>query len=150
DAQEKHWWFVVRRKLLSQILDELNYGPDTPILDIGTGTGNSLRLLKERQYRNVVGVDFYHDPLHFCRMSGFKRLAEADVSHLPFADRSFPLVLATDVVEHIDDDQKALEEIYRVMAPGGSLIIIVPAFQSLWGLQDRVSHHKRRYLLPQI
>jgi SAM-dependent methyltransferase len=54
-------------------------------------------------------------------------------------------VLATDTIEHIDDDRKALQEIHRVLVPGGHALIVVPAFASLWGLQDVVAQHKRRY-----
>ena len=60
---------------------------------------------------------------------------------MPFADASFDFVLATDVIEHVDDDRRAAAEILRVLRPGGRALITVPAFQSLWGLQDRQSHH---------
>ena len=62
--------------------------------------------------------------------------------------RSLQLVLATDIIEHVEDDRLALSEIARVLVPGGSAVITVPAFQALWGLQDEVSHHLRRYRLP--
>jgi len=63
-------------------------------------------------------------------------------------DASLDLVLAIDIIEHVEDDRRALREIARVLAPGGNALITVPAFQSLWGLQDEVSHHLRRYRLP--
>ena len=68
-----------------------------------------------------------------------------DATKLPFADDRFDVVLATDIIEHIDNDSRALHEIHRVLAPSGYTIIAVPAFPSLWGLQDIVAHHKRRY-----
>ena len=58
--------------------------------------------------------------------------------------------MATDIVEHVDDDVLALSEIARVLAPGGHALIAVPAFSSLWGQQDEVSHHKRRYRRRQL
>jgi SAM-dependent methyltransferase len=69
---------------------------------------------------------------------------------LPFGDAIYDLVLATDIVEHVDDDALALREIARVLRPGGVALLTVPAFQSLWGLQDKVSHHKRRYRLTNL
>ena len=69
---------------------------------------------------------------------------------MPFEDERFALVLATDIVEHVDDDVRALSEIRRVLAPGGTAVITVPAFESLWGVQDDVSHHKRRYRKRQL
>src|ERR1700753_3257380 len=64
---------------------------------------------------------------------------------MPFKDESFDLVLATDVIEHLEDDRAGLREISRVLTPSGKVLITVPAFPSLWGLQGRVSQHKRRY-----
>jgi SAM-dependent methyltransferase len=72
---------------------------------------------------------------------------QGDICALPFADASFDVVLATDVIEHVDDDGHATAEIARVLAPDGLALITVPAFQSLWGPQDRQALHKRRYRL---
>jgi len=68
----------------------------------------------------------------------------------PVPEQRFDLVLATDVIEHADDDLAALRELCRVLKPGGYLLLNVPAFQLLWGLQDDVSHHKRRYRLHRL
>jgi putative flippase GtrA len=64
---------------------------------------------------------------------------------LPFADGAFDLVTTLDVLEHIDDDVAALAEVRRVLRPRGLLLAAVPAFMFLWGKQDEVSHHQRRY-----
>jgi SAM-dependent methyltransferase len=69
---------------------------------------------------------------------------------LPFADASFDLVTSFDVLEHIDDDVAALRELARVLRPGGRVVMAVPAFPLLWGDQDLVSHHFRRYRWPQL
>jgi SAM-dependent methyltransferase len=92
-----------------------------------------------------LGLDYSPEALRFCREKGFTRVCNADIRVLPFADDTFDLVLATDVIEHIQDDASALNEIARVLKPGGLALITVPAFNSLWGLQDRVGHHYRRY-----
>jgi SAM-dependent methyltransferase len=65
--------------------------------------------------------------------------------NLPFSNASFDLVTCTDVLEHITNDDSTVREINRVLKPGGYVLITVPAFQSLWGHQDEVSHHLRRY-----
>lgn len=67
---------------------------------------------------------------------------------LPFRNEIFDLVLALDVIEHIDDDRAAVKEFYRVLKPGGRLIITVPAFQFLWSEHDQAVHHMRRYTRP--
>src|SRR5205085_5633198 len=56
----------------------------------------------------------------------------------------------SDIIEHVEDDRQALREIRRVLRPGGHALITVPAFPSIWGLQDRVAHHKRRYRMRQL
>src|SRR5260370_41254151 len=64
---------------------------------------------------------------------------------IPFADATFDLVTAFDVLEHLDDDVRALREMARVARPGGLIAVTVPAYQWMWGRQDEVSHHRRRY-----
>jgi len=145
EVEKTHWWFVGRRKLVADLIDELAIDKDSPILDIGTGTGTNLRLLKERGYENYQGLDASDEAIRWCADKNLGKVHKGDVCHLPFADGAFGLVLATDIIEHVDDDLRALREISRVLAPGGKAIITVPAFESLWGLQDDVSRHKRRY-----
>jgi ubiquinone/menaquinone biosynthesis C-methylase UbiE len=75
---------------------------------------------------------------------------KGDVCALPFADASYDLVCATDVIEHVDDDELALAEISRVLRPGAYALLTVPTFASLWGLQDERAQHKRRYRLAEL
>ncbi len=69
---------------------------------------------------------------------------------MPFDDGSFDLLLATDVIEHLDDDVAALAELRRVAAPGARLLVTVPAYRWLWGPHDEAHHHKRRYTLTRL
>jgi SAM-dependent methyltransferase len=69
---------------------------------------------------------------------------------LPYDDATFDLVTALDVVEHLDDDIAGLREMRRVLVPGGRVLIFVPTFMWLWGVQDDISHHRRRYTLPEL
>ena len=71
--------------------------------------------------------------------------AVGDLRALPLAPAVFDVVLALDVLEHLDDDATALAEAARLLKPGGTLVVTVPALPSLWGAQDVVSHHRRRY-----
>lgn len=146
EAEETHWWFVGRRALFARELRRLGVSADARILDAGTSTGTNLRMLGEEGYRRFVGLDLSPDAIRFAAMKGLGRVEQGDVCRMPFEDASFDVVLATDIIEHVDDDLKALEEINRVLTPGGTALITVPAFQSLWGLQDVVAQHKRRYL----
>ena len=144
-VEAEHWWFRGRRMLFAAELRGLKIGTGADVLDLGTGTGSNLRMLREEGYQNLTGVDLNPLAVDYCLEKGFTSVLAADATSLPFADGQFDVVLATDTIEHVDDDRKALQEIHRVLVPGGHAMIVVPAFASLWGLQDIVAHHKRRY-----
>jgi SAM-dependent methyltransferase len=69
---------------------------------------------------------------------------------LPFEDRRFDLIVALDVLEHIDDDRAALLALRHRLAPHGLLVVTVPAYGWLWGWRDEFSKHKRRYARPSL
>lgn len=144
-AEETHWWFVGRRVLFRRLIERFANDRDARVLDVGTSTGTNLRMLVEMGFRDVTGLDMSDDAIRFCAEKGLPPVRQGDITAMPFEADRFGLVLATDVVEHVDDDVSAVAEIERVLTPGGLALFTVPAFQSLWGLQDQVSHHKRRY-----
>ena len=145
-----HWWFVGRRLLFSDLIKGLGLPRDAEILDVGTSTGTNLRLLRNLGFARITGVDQSPDAIRFCAEKGLGAVRLGDVRSLQLPDRRFDLVLATDVIEHVDDEMAAIRELRRVLRPGGYLLLTVPAFRLLWGLQDEVSHHKRRYRLQQL
>ncbi len=148
--EDSYWWFVARRHLIASLLDDF-YARDGQlnILDIGCGTGAMLDELSP--FGAVVGADFATEALGFCRERGdHYPLTRADVRRLPFADGSFDVVTAMDIIEHIDDDKAAASEIRRVLKPGGRLFVTVPAFPSLWSEHDEALHHYRRYTAPHL
>lgn len=152
EVEGSHWWFVGRRAILESFLNGIVQKLRTPhsalrILDIGCGTGANLEMLE--RFGEAEGVDVSDDALEFCRQKGLtaqKGLAEK----LPFADETFDLTTALDVVEHLDEDVAGLKEMYRVTKRGGYSLIFVPAFMWLWGVQDDVSNHRIRYTKKQI
>lgn len=150
EVEQTHWWFVGRRRLFAQELEKSAIPSTASVLDIGTSTGTNLRMLRELGFRNVVGLDRSDDAIRFCASKGLGPVEKGDILAMPFVDNAFDLVLATDIIEHVDDDSRALREIARVLAPTGKVLITVPAFNAVWGLQDEVAHHKRRYRLRQL
>ncbi|MDQ1559806.1 MAG: hypothetical protein QOD32_2866 [Pyrinomonadaceae bacterium] len=153
EVEGSHWWFAGRRRILESfvraIVADLNLQGRTPrILDVGCGTGANLEMLA--QFGETEGVDVSEDALAFCRARGLAQVKLGAAEQLPYADASFDLVTALDVVEHLDDDLGGLAEMRRVLRPGGRALLFVPAFMWLWGVQDDVSHHRRRYTLPQL
>ncbi len=151
-VEEKHWWFVGRRAILETFLRQIVQNPKSKIqnpriLDVGCGTGANLEMLA--QFGSAEGVDVSDDALEFCTKKGLtvqKGLAET----LPYADETFDITTALDVIEHLDDDIAGLKEMHRATKTGGYSLIFVPAFMWLWGVQDDISHHRIRYTRKQI
>jgi SAM-dependent methyltransferase len=146
-VEDRHWWFIGRRRIvLSMLSTHFSPGHDpatTRILDMGCGTGTMLTHL--RQFGDAQGVDADEQAVGFCHARGETRVQQLESDTLPFADDSFDLVTALDVLEHIEDDGAALREVVRVLRPGGTFLATVPAHPWMWGAQDEVSHHFRRY-----
>ncbi|MBK7601392.1 MAG: class I SAM-dependent methyltransferase [Acidobacteria bacterium] len=149
EVEDDHWWFVGRRAIVFALIDDALQKSAAVsrriILDIGCGTGATMDHLK--RYGEVQGIDLSELPLRFSRKRGHSRVMLASATELPFADNSFDLLTALDVIEHLDDDVRGLGEIRRVLKPGAPAVIFVPAFQALWGPNDDQSGHKRRYRL---
>jgi SAM-dependent methyltransferase len=141
-----HWWFAGRRKIIEGFLRDICHklGKQTPnILDVGCGTGANLEMLS--QFGAAEGVDVSPEALSFCRERGLNNVRLGQAEQLPYSDNSFDIVTGLDVVEHLDDDVAGLREMARVLRPGGYALLFVPAFMFLWGVQDDISHHRRRY-----
>ena len=101
-------------------------------------------------YGKAQGVDIDEEAVGYCRERGLLDVRLGAAETLPFDNGSFDLVTALDVVEHLDDDVEALREIRRVLSPGGKLLMTVPAHAFLWGDQDEVNLHKRRYVAAEV
>lgn len=151
EIEGSHWWFTGRRRIIAGFLDRIaaRLGKQNPdILDVGCGTGANLELLSE--YGTAQGVDVSEEALVFCRQRDLKDVRLGEAEKLPYADASFDLVTGLDVVEHLDDDLAGLREMHRVLRSNGRALVFVPAFMFLWGVQDDISNHRRRYTLKEI
>jgi SAM-dependent methyltransferase len=146
-VEDRHWWFIGRRRIvlavLSVSLTSTPEGRTRRILDLGCGTGTMLTYL--RRFGNAEGVDADEQAVGFCHARGEDRVQLLESKTLPFPDDSFDLLTALDVLEHIEDDRGALREVARVLRPGGIFLATVPAHGWMWGAQDEISHHFRRY-----
>lgn len=147
--EDVYWWFIARRQLAVEILRrELASRPDARILDVGCGTGSNLSAFAE--LGRATGIDASPDALAYCRKRGVETVSLAEIERLPFADATFDVVTAMDVLEHTDDDLEALEELRRVCKPGGLLLATVPAYGFLWSEHDEALKHRRRYTAHEL
>ncbi|MDX2169846.1 MAG: class I SAM-dependent methyltransferase [Deltaproteobacteria bacterium] len=142
--EERYWWSVGTRRLFFALLDGLALRRTARVLDVGCGTGIMLHELAAR-FDAPLGLDYSALALQFCRQRGLRGLARGDATRLPYATDALDLVLALDVVEHLDDDGACLAELARVCRPGGHVLVHVPAFPFLWSDKDVLNHHRRRY-----
>lgn len=152
EVEDEHFWFVARNRVLAAAVSTMPRAASTvrSILEVGCGTGNTLRVLRAAfPSATVVGVDPLLAGLRFARARTGEPVVQARIEQLPF-NRRFDLIGLFDVVEHIDDDEAALVHVRRVLRPGGTLIVTVPARPALWSRIDDESHHRRRYEPQQL
>jgi SAM-dependent methyltransferase len=143
DLEQWHWWFRGRARILQNVLRRCVPERVRSVLSVGCGPAEGLRWLLPFTTDTVVGLDM--ELLHARHRPERIRFAIGALPHSPLADETFELVLALDVLEHLDDDAAGLADLARLVKPGGVLLITVPALPSLWGGQDVISHHRRRY-----
>jgi len=151
EVEGRHWWFLGRRQIIASFVERIckDLGkPEPGILDVGCGTGANLQMLAD--FGVAEGVDVSDEALEFCRARGLAKVKQGAAEALPYEDASFDLVTGLDVVEHLDDDVAGLREMHRVLRPRGRALLFVPAFMFLWGVQDDISHHRRRYTVNEL
>ncbi|HZL99657.1 MAG TPA: class I SAM-dependent methyltransferase [Planctomycetota bacterium] len=146
ELEQTHWWFRGRRAIFVSLLDRFvrrNPGGARVLMDLGCGVGGMLQPLSA--YGRVIGTDVTLQGLAHCAERRFPLLVACHGTQGCFRDASLDCVTAFDALEHIEDDELALREIYRMLKPGGTLIASGPAYQFLYAQQDRITHHVRRY-----
>lgn len=140
--EDTHWWYRGRRRVVDELLRQAAPPQHARMLDVGCGTGRNL--VELQHYGDPIGVEPSRQAVALAVARGLP-VTEGDAANLQFDDATFDVVTALDVIEHIDDDRCALREMYRVATPGGTLVVTVPAFQSLWSSHDEMNLHRRRY-----
>lgn len=144
-----YWWFVARRQLLETLIKEIAKETTEPLmLDVGCGTGINYSVMSK--YGTVISTDFAEEALTFSKTRGVGELVRSSIETLPFKQASFEVITALDVLEHVDDDLKALDDLRRIMKDGGLLVITVPAYGFLWSEHDEALHHRRRYAASEL
>jgi SAM-dependent methyltransferase len=146
NLERKNWWFTVRRKILSERIGHVLQNPtNISSLNVGAATGTTSDMLTE--FGKVMSVEYDEDCCKFTQSFLSTPIIQGSITELPFENESFDLVCAFDVIEHVADDAKAVDELYRVCKTGGHIAITVPAYMFLWGPHDVVNQHFRRYTM---
>lgn len=140
-----HWWYRARRDILADYLTREGRLPEKArILEIGCGTGHNLPMLAAFGDVDAIEIDPAARAIAGQRLG--KPVGDAPLPELPGVPRGhYDLIAVLDVVEHIEDDVAALAAMRECLAPGGKILIAVPAHQWMWSAHDVVNHHHRRY-----
>jgi SAM-dependent methyltransferase len=122
------------------------------IIEIGCSSGFVLKLLRQNfPSAMIVGADYVRGPLQALSSElPDLPLLQFDLTNCPLPDASFDIVVLLNVLEHIEDDNKALLHVARILKPGGTAIIEVPAGPDLYDVYDKQLQHFRRYRLQDL
>jgi SAM-dependent methyltransferase len=144
-AERDHFWFRGFRRFVEPMVAAAVAGRPVNILDCGCGTGHNLTLL--RRYGRAYGIDLTWAGLQYAHVQGERRIARATAANLPFADGLFDLVTSFDVLYSLPDEveRRTIAEMFRVLRPGGTLIVNVAALEALRGNHSVLSEEVRRY-----
>lgn len=143
--EQSYWWSAIQRNVALSVWNKFSKPKvKHKILDVGCGAGALVYDLQEQQHLRAYGMDF---SIQACSHSKNRKIDvfQADVCHLPLKDNCVDVIFALNLIEHIEDELAALRQICRACIPGGVLILIVPAWNCLWGRRDDWLGHKRRY-----
>ena len=145
EQYEDNWYFAARADVLTAVIGPLcQDSREFSIADLGGGTGNILA--RVRKSGGAFAIEGDLQLATFGRHRYGVPFVLGDLSDgIPFGDANLDLVLMLDVLEHVRDERRVLNDVFRIVRPQGTLVISVPAFQSLWSRHDELHHHKRRY-----
>jgi len=143
--EEGNFWFCARNALITWTIERYCAGVPS-FMEIGCGTGFVLQGLA-RHFPNMrlIGADIYTEGISFAadRIPGCEFM-QMDARNIPFVDE-FEAIGAFDVLEHIDEDEEVLEQMFRSLKRDGVLLLTVPQHHWLWSGVDDHACHVRRY-----
>ncbi len=149
-VEDSLWWYKSLQDVLSYWIGK--YNPKKAIiLDSGCGTGKNIEFLQSKEYR-MEGFDLSSDAISFCHKRNISQTKVGDSTHIEYNSQTFDSVIHMDVFGLIDeaDRQKVIQEIYRVLKPGGYLHIHSAALEWLRSQHDDVCHLKTRFTKNQL
>lgn len=146
EMEKSYWWHIGKRHMVKALVKKyFGERKDLNILEIGCGTGGLTQELT--QFGKVTGFDISSDAVAYCKSKGLKNIFVQDIISLDVSkfEEKFDLILALDVLEHIQEDVIAMQKIHTMLKEDGLFFINVPAHKFLWSEHDEALEHKRRY-----
>ncbi|MFT6054989.1 MAG: 2-polyprenyl-3-methyl-5-hydroxy-6-metoxy-1,4-benzoquinol methylase [Roseivirga sp.] len=149
DVESDHFWFKARRSYILQLLE--NTDREVSILDIGCSSGILLSDLVDKGFSqdNLHGIDISEKAIANCQLNGHGNTSVMDAQKITLTQK-FDVIIASDCLEHLKEDRKALLNWHNLLKADGTLLVFVPAFMSLWSSHDVFNMHHRRYLRPEL
>ncbi len=147
--ENDYWWFIARRDIIYKLLQNLNISKNSEILEIGCSGGVLLEFLRQNGFQNLSGLDISKKAIDLCKRRNLKNTFVMDALK-PNLNKTYDVIIASDVLEHLEDDSQALSEWNKLLKVNGKLLVFVPAFNFLWSSHDVVNKHYRRYSKKQL
>lgn len=149
DVETDHWWFKSRRKYLIDLLKKIP--KDSKILDVGCSSGVFLKDLENLGFNidNLYGIDISEKAILNSKRNGLINTFVMDAQNIILSEK-FDVIVASDCLEHLKDDIKAIKNWKNLLKKDGEMYVFVPAFMSLWSYHDEVNMHFRRYTKQEL
>jgi len=149
NIEEHFWWFVAMRRITDTILASQLERGKLMVLDAGCGTGFNL-LHFENAGHSPYGFDYAREAVSAVKRRGFVRVARASITEIPYASETFDLAYSFEVIDEVSDSDRAIRELYRVLKPGGCLLLRLPAFDWIRSSHDADIGTLHRYTLAEM
>ncbi len=145
-SEDTNFWFISRNKIIQHLFKKHLGEKSNKVLEIGCGTGYVLKGL-QNNFPNyeLEGSEIHHEGIKFAKERLPKvEFIQLDATNMPF-ENQHDAVGAFDVLEHIEADEKVMQEVYKSLKINGLFLISVPQHQWMWSVNDDIAYHKRRY-----
>lgn len=146
-VETTHWWFRARRKIVWSLVERYvsgERGRRLNICELGCGTGGNLASVAGKH--DVTGIECSPQALRYAQDALGDRVRHGRLpDEIDLPARTFDVVLLTDVLEHVENDNASANAALRLLKPGGIVVATVPAYQWLYSPRDAMHHHFRRY-----
>lgn len=150
--ESSYWWYRGLHRILLDVLQDLGLNTDARVLDVGCGTGQNLVNVRDRISKHSFGFDLAAAAAQFWAKRSLNTVCRASANEIPFGSETFDCVMTVDMLECTEvDEQRACDEMWRVLKTGGHLILVVPAYEWLMNEEHhKAVHASRRYSIGRI